>query len=291
MAAAVEVVRANLAGESNRAQSRSSRIGLWLTALAIAVGFAVPIEQYISPQFGLGYWLGIVGGSLMLVLVVYPMRKRMPSLAVLGSVQLWFQIHMVFGIIGPLAVLYHANFRLGATNSNVALICMLLVAGSGVVGRYLYARIHNGLYGKKTTVQELAADAEKLRKHSGALRLLPGLMLEVEQAERHIGRPAPLVIRPFLAALREQRATRRISRLVRNAVAMASTRSSTLSRERERFTQAATAYISARLKAARRVAEFQASERLFVVWHVLHMPLFVVLVIVGVVHVIAVHVY
>jgi hypothetical protein len=291
MAAAAEVLRANLAGESGGTQSRSSRIGLWLSVLAIAVGFAVPTEQYISPQSGLGYWLGIVGGSLMLVLVVYPMRKRMPSLAVLGSVQFWFQIHMVFGIIGPLAVLYHANFRLGATNSNVALVCMLLVAGSGVVGRYLYARIHNGLYGKKTTLQELAGDAEKLRTHSGALRLLPGLMLEVQQAERHIGRPAPLVIRPLLAALREKRATRRISRLVRNAVAMASTRSSALSRERERFTQAANAYISARLKAARRVAEFQASERLFVVWHVLHMPLFVVLVIVGVVHVIAVHVY
>jgi hypothetical protein len=43
--------------------------------------------------------------------------------------------------------------------------------------------------------------------------------------------------------------------------------------------------------AARRVAEFEACERLFAAWHVLHLPLFVMLVIVGIVHVIAVHVY
>ena len=43
--------------------------------------------------------------------------------------------------------------------------------------------------------------------------------------------------------------------------------------------------------AARRVAEFESCERLFSAWHILHMPLFVMLVIVGIVHVIAVHVY
>ena len=46
-----------------------------------------------------------------------------------------------------------------------------------------------------------------------------------------------------------------------------------------------------RLMAARRVAEFEASERLFAAWHILHLPLFFILVIVGIVHVIAVHVY
>jgi hypothetical protein len=121
--------------------------------------------------------------------------------------------------------------------------------------------------------------------------MIPGLMNEVEQAELRIAEPAPFVIRPALAAVREQRETRRIIRLVRDTVAMAATRSAVLHQERERFTSAATGYVASRLRAARRVAEFEASERLFAIWHVLHMPLFVVLVIVSVVHVIAVHVY
>jgi hypothetical protein len=113
----------------------------------------------------------------------------------------------------------------------------------------------------------------------------------VERAEREISRPAPMVVRPVLAALRERRESRRIRRLVRDAVAMAATRNTVLLQERERFTRTAIDYVAARLKAVRRVAEFEASDRLFAIWHVLHMPLFVGLVIVGVVHVIAVHVY
>jgi hypothetical protein len=291
MAASAEVVSARLPKRSGTWQARASRIGLGLALFAIVAGFIAPTEQYITPQDGLGYWLGIIGGSLMLALLVYPLRKRVPKLAVIGSVRLWFRTHMVLGIVGPLAILYHANFSLGATNSNVALACMLLVAGSGLVGRYLYARIHHGLYGQKATLRELTADAERLRNHAGTLKVLPGLMAEVEGAEREIARRAPLVIQPVLAALRERRESRRIRRLVRNAVAMAATRSAALSQERERFTRAATEYVAARLRAVRRIAEFEASERLFAIWHVLHIPLFVVLVIVGVVHVIAVNVY
>ncbi len=275
----------------SRRLPRPSHVGLWLSLAAIVAGYMVPTEIYLSPQDGFGYVLGIIGGSMMLALLIYPARKRMPSLAVIGSVKVWFRIHMVLGILGPLAILYHSNFSLGATNSNVALFCMLVVSSSGLVGRYLYTRIHHGLYGQRATLRELASDAENLRQQSGALKMLPGLMDAVELAEKHIGAPAPLVIRPVLAALRQRGEKRRLARLVRSAVAMAATRSPVLRQECERFTQVASGYISTRLLAARRVAEFEASEKLFAAWHVLHLPLFFMLVIVGVVHVVAVHVY
>ena len=291
MAATSEAASRPATAEIRLPRLRASHIGLWLALLAIVAGFLIPTERYLNPQDGFGYFLGILGGSMMLSLLIYPLRKRMPAIAVIGSVGAWFRIHMVLGILGPLAILYHSNFSLGATNSNVALLCMLTVAGSGLIGRYLYTRIHHGLYGRRATLRELAAEAESLRQHSGALSLLPGLMDEVERAERHIAEPASLVIRPFIAAVRQRSETRRVARLVRNAVAMAATRSPVLRQQHERFTQVAIGYVTSRLMAARRVAEFEASERLFAAWHVLHLPLFVMLVIVGVVHVIAVNVY
>ena len=39
-------------------------------------GASFPTEQYLTPQSGLGYALGIVGGSAMLFQLVYPLRKR-----------------------------------------------------------------------------------------------------------------------------------------------------------------------------------------------------------------------
>ncbi|MGH8134714.1 MAG: hypothetical protein ACRER4_00065 [Steroidobacteraceae bacterium] len=291
MAAVAEAIAAPAAGETRRRQLKWSHVGMTLAVVALIVGLVAPTEYYLTPQKGFGYALGIIGGSLMLSMLLYSFRKRYPALAVIGSVRFWFRTHMAFGILGPIAILYHSNFSLGATNSNVALVCMLVVSGSGLVGRYLYARIHHGLYGRKATLQELAGYAENLRKNSGALKVLPGLMNVVEQAERHIGAPSPFVIRPIVAAVRQRRESRRLRRLVQDAVAMAATRSPVLRQQSGRFTDAATGYVDSRLLAARRVAEFEASDRLFASWHLLHLPLFVMLIIVGVVHVIAVHVY
>lgn len=275
----------------DRRRITSSHVGLTLALIAIILGLLLPTERYLSPQDGVGYVLGIVGGSMMLGLLIYPLRKREPSLAFLGSIRGWFRTHMVLGVAGPLLILYHSNFSLGATNSNVALFCMLVVAGSGLAGRYLYARIHHGLYGRRASLKELSQDADRLREHSGALRLLPGLMDEVEKAERHIGAPSMLVVRPVLAAVRYRQELHRLRRLVHSAVGIAAARSQVIEEQSERLIGTAQKYIESRLVAARRVAEFEASEQLFAAWHVLHMPLFLMLVVVGIVHVFAVHLY
>ena len=272
---------------------RRSSAAFWLvlTLVAIIAGFVLPTEKYLTPQDGLGYALGIIGGSFMLALLIYPMRKRKPSLAFLGSIRAWFKVHMVLGVVGPLAILYHSNFSLGATNSNVALACMLTVAGSGLVGRYLYARIHHGLYGRRANLKELAKDADRLREQNGALRVLPGVIDQLELAEALIGARTNLVVRPFAAAWRQHREARRMRRLIRNAVGMAAARNPVIQQQRKRLVQATRNYVNSRLVAARRVAEFEASEKLFAAWHILHLPLFIMLVVVGIVHVFAVHVY
>jgi len=291
MSAVIEVAARPAPGGARQRHLRWSLIGLWLALLVIVAGLIAPIQVYLTPQDGLGYALGIIGGSLMILMLVYPLRKRIPGLAVIGTVRFWFRLHMVLGIAGPIAILYHSNFSLGATNSNVALFCMLIVSGSGLVGRYLYTRIHHGLYGRHATMRELTGEAEGLRQQSDAMRVLPGLLNEIEEAEKRIASPAPLLIRPVRAALSQRREARRVKRLVRNAVAMAATKSTVLHQQKTRLIQTASRYVESRLMAVRRVAEFEACERLFAAWHVLHLPLFVILVIVGVVHVVAVHVY
>ena len=43
--------------------------------LIILYGWSQRTNSNLSPETGLGYYLGIVGGTLMLLLLLYPLRK------------------------------------------------------------------------------------------------------------------------------------------------------------------------------------------------------------------------
>jgi len=107
---------------------RGDRLGALFTTLFYAVacfiiyaGWCFREYELITAEQGTGYYLGIIGVVLMLLLVVYPMRKRIRALAFLGSNKLWFRLHIAFGIVGPVFVLFHTNFDFGSLNSQVAL--------------------------------------------------------------------------------------------------------------------------------------------------------------------------
>ena len=142
-------------------------------AAALLLGWYNSEEGHLTPGTGVGYWLGIAGASAMLLLLLYPLRKRVKGLRGLGSVGGWFRLHMVLGIVGPALILFHSNFKLGALNSNVALFAMLIVAASGLIGRYLYGRIHLGLYGRRAEIEELLTDVDNLKHAIEGGRLLP----------------------------------------------------------------------------------------------------------------------
>jgi hypothetical protein len=272
------------------------RVFFVLAAVLLWVGFTTPTERYISPTRGVGYALGIIGGSLMLLLLVYSLRKRWSWLGFLGSTPAWFRFHMVLGILGPLCILYHSNFTTGAANSNVALFAMLTVAGSGFIGRYFYAHVHYGLYGRKLELGDLRSGADSLRGHSGNMSFLPELVGRIEAAERRILDTGPHFallgfLKPPVVALATVRERWRLHRYLRRALKAGARSSPVLATERRRLTRAARSYIDRRLAATKRVAEFAGYERLFSLWHALHVPLIFMLIIAAVIHVIAVNIY
>jgi hypothetical protein len=276
---------------------------LWTVAVAALLywGMHAHLERFISPQRGFGYWLGITGGSMMALLLVYSARKRFHWLRWLGGIPAWFEIHMVLGVLGPILILFHANFHLGASNSNVALVCMLLVAGSGVVGRYIYTRLHAHMGGHQDTLDQLKQVGEKQRQQAAAVHFLPGVMDAIERAEQRFIEPPrqPLfrIAHLFTGAARGLIARwivhGEIRRSVREAVTSRSTTrgAALLARHAIQLGTAARRYADKRLEAGRRTAEYRAYARLFSFWHVLHIPIFFMLLISAIVHIIAVNIY
>ena len=70
-------------------------------------------DNYLSAETGAGYMLGLVGGSLMLVLLLYPLSKRIKLMTRWIPIRYWFGIHMFLGVIGPVMILFHSNFSTG----------------------------------------------------------------------------------------------------------------------------------------------------------------------------------
>ncbi len=293
---------ARTGGRDSRRNSRA-RAGIALepavfTAAGVIAlaGSQLPVTQYVSPKGGLGYALGITGGVLILMQLLYAIRKRAPALRTVGTVSGWFRMHMMLGVLGPVCILLHCGFSLGATNSNIALFAMLTVAASGIFGRYFYAKIHHGLYGRKASLAELQTRARDLQIRGGKLLMMPALAMFVEAEERRIlavgDWPSILsLLAPFVIAYRVARGRARLQRYVRAAIQVTAIRHRAVARQRERFETVTQDYVGRRISITREVVEFRIYERLFSVWHVLHMPLFLMLIAAGIVHVISVHVY
>ena len=270
--------------------------GYILLALAILAGYLLRDVSFITPEAGLGYWLGIIGGSMMLALLLYPLRKRLRFLHFMGPTRHWFRMHMAFGLVGPLLILYHCNFQLGSVNSKVALYCMLLVAGSGIVGRHFYARIHRGLYGRKTSLRDLQQDLGKSNEKShGLATLMPELVARLDaMAEELHG----CQVTQTLGIRRSLRwtFTHHVTHLslwltARRELKHAALNSSVVQRNYSRLMRSASKFIRDYMAIVGRVAQFSFYERLFALWHVFHLPIFLLMVLSALFHVLAVHMY
>lgn len=244
----------------------------------------------------IGYWLGVAGGVMMLVLFSYPIRKHLGFARNWGRVKLWLWLHMLLGVGGPLLIVLHSTFRVGSMNAAVALYSMLAVAISGVVGRYMYARVNRGLYGEKVDLRTLMM---KAGFHQEDARSRLAFSPKVEQrllrfherqllAEQNWLTYFRLVFwLPFQQAWVYLQSASDLRRAMRTLAVHHQWSSMELMRRKGHAKKLVWIYLTA----VARVAQFTAYEKLFSLWHVVHIPFVYLMVLSAVVHVIAVHVY
>lgn len=244
----------------------------------------------------LGYRLGLVGGITMLLLFTYPLRKYVRGLHRLGRVKWWFLAHMTLGIAGPVLILLHSTFRIGSLNAAVAMYSMLIVAGSGVIGRFLYMHVHRGLDGEKTSLRQLQVragfDQSEARSRLAFAPAVEQRMLAFEQ--RVAGARSGLLgvlWRVTLLPLAQRAAYRACVAELRAALRTLAGQRGWSDAERVRRDRLARKLVRRYLAAVARVAQYDAYARLFALWHVAHVPFVYLLVVSAVVHVVAVHAY
>jgi hypothetical protein len=169
---------------------------------------------------------------------------------------------------------------------------MLLVVASGLIGRFIYRKIHHGLYGSHASLKELEqALAQEFETLEPVLRRMPLVKLEVERFAALVShRPAGRVARAlhFLSlGAKRLLAARRLRRALASYAASEANRMVASKLNINSLLQT----INSTLQAVQRRAQFSTYDRLFSLWHVIHIPFLCMLVLTAIVHVVAVHVY
>jgi len=255
-----------------------------LVIISLLYGWFKRDSNYITAESGIGYALGIIGGSLMLILLMYPISKRLRFLTRLLPLRYWFGVHMMFGVLGPVMILFHSNFQLGSINSTVALGCMLIVAASGLIGRYIYTRIHHGLYGSKIQMNELRSDLssehQRLSGEQSISETLQQQLMDIEK--KHLATDTGII-----ASISNLKALSSSSRAIREQLATQMNAPTSVATPGSAATRVIDQYFSS----LRRITMFRLYERLFSLWHILHLPLFIMMIITAIIHIFAVHLY
>jgi hypothetical protein len=275
---------------------------IWYSVICLLLlaGWASRDQRYLVAESGIGYWFGIIGGSMMLILLIYPLRKRFRRWAVIGSIKSWFRIHMILGLAGPVIIIFHSGFKLGSFNSSVAFFCMLIVATSGLVGRKLYEGIHHGLYGSKVRFEEFYS-GDKL---ASMLLRRAGVDRRQHEAELSSGGERRLLLRradtnDSSIADEYEEIEEQLTNLhtgINRSLGFYRSVNSRITKLRRQINksnlnQKARKLIYQRLKDLRSICSLGTKEILFSYWHILHLPLFIMLILSGLVHVAAVHLY
>lgn len=121
----------------------------------------MPEHRAMRPSGDLSHGLGIIGATMITVgVVMYSTRKRVNALWNLGKLSVWLEIHITLCLLGPILVLYHSTFKSGGIAA-ISLWAMLSVAGSGIIGRFLYVWIprasSNGAFRAKLVFRSITA--------------------------------------------------------------------------------------------------------------------------------------
>lgn len=280
-------------------ENKASHLWTVVFCLAVAAGITYgarqTIEWELTPKDGLGYYLGIAGALMMLGLALYPLRKHSKTLSSWGTVAGWFRAHMILEIVGPALVIVHSGFELNSKNGSVAMIAMLLVVVSGIFGRYIYARLHAGLYGRRTDVAELIKNIEqteaKLAINSAIpIQTITDLKQLADVALAATRTPKGCV--EFRAGRGDRRKLKRTTHTeIETTITVAALKCRAdpemLRIELDKAHEAVDHYFLM----VEQIGTVRLYERVFHYWHYLHMPFFFLLVATAILHVIAVHLY
>jgi hypothetical protein len=242
-----------------------------------------PWHKVLQPSGQIGHSFGWIGAGLMLLgVALYSGRKRLAAMRGRGPMRTWLNLHIYLCLTGPFLVALHTAGKLRGLGV-YSFWSMVVVAASGIIGRWLYQQFPRTIRGETMTLAEVRSEQADLRERlQTEFGLAPSLLKAVdavaEQSARRLrgGVVAGLLALPLLVVddlLRPLRLAKVRRRLLRQR------------RLARGQTQALLGLIRRQVAITRKVAFLDTFRRVFTYWHVIHLVFFVAMLALLVLHV------
>jgi hypothetical protein len=230
----------------------------------------VDFRQF-RPAGQMGHGLGILGSTIILLLLLYSLRKRARIFTRWGDLRVWLRYHIFLGVAGPILITLHTSGKVGGLVS-ISYWSMAAVALSGVLGRYLYQQIPRNVLGEAMSSEAAETRNEEILVELAGTHDLGDRALEgLEQVAL-----AGLEDRPAVSALlalpwHNLRLSAQLHTWGRSL-------DSAIDKEAESLSRAW-------VLQTRRLHLFHTIRSLFHYWHVFHKPFAIIMIVVMLIHV------
>jgi len=240
------------------------------------------LHAWLKPTGTIGLEFGVAGLALFLFMWAYPLRKRYRWLGFTGAVGAWLRVHTLAGLALPFLVAVHAGWHFDGL-IGLGYLAMVLVALSGVVGRYLYVRIPRSRTGLELTIDEAVTERRALITRIAAMAGLDPRLVEESLAvdarpDQGLG-PLRTVWQMIADDFARARAIRRIG----HEWARAGTHGAAAGK---RALGQALRLARRELALAQQLRMLDATRRLFALWHVAHRPFAITALLAVLIHVV-----
>jgi len=118
------------------------------------IGYLKGYPVVYEPSKGIWHSVGWTGTGMMVVMMLYSVRKRVGGLRSFGSLRHWLSAHMFLGIMGPILVTFHTTFKFNGIIAT-SFWSMIITMVFGILGRYIYIQIPRSLAGTELRVQDI----------------------------------------------------------------------------------------------------------------------------------------
>lgn len=238
--------------------------------------YKLPLEErfyhasydWFKPSGLYGQGLGVIG-TLMIAfgVCIYIARKRYGFLERFIRLKYLLEFHIFLCTLGPIMILFHTSFKFGGIVS-VAFWSMVAVVLSGVIGRFIYIQIPRSIEGRELSMQEIhskrEAFADQIRNHKDIDKATIDLLVGSDTREQW-------GFKTFFNNLNKKSQIKK--RLQQTSL-------DTLE-QKEIFQMAA-----GEMSMASKIGRLEQMQKLFKLWHVVHMPFAIIMLIVVFIHVV-----